>query len=264
MTTRPDLLTSLRGLRTAPPAGFDDRVLGRLGLGGDVDGYVLVEGPTEPLFVAFGPGGVNHVLAARTVDGDPGRFAEAHRARFGRGLRPAPAPTGLAAALRTGRAGRLGFDLRGATEFEQAVLRKALEIPPGEVRPYAWVAREIGRPRAVRAVGTALGRNPVPVLIPCHRVVRADGAIGEYVFGAPMKRALLGAEHLDVDGNERLARNGVHFVGSDTTHVFCYPSCRHARRITDNHRVAFRTAGRAVEAGYRPCADCRPGEARSA
>ena len=69
------------------------------------------------------------------------------------------------------------------------MLTKTLEIPSGEVRPYGWVAREIGRPKAVRAVGSALGRNPVPVLIPCHRVVRSDGHVGNYGLGVPMKRA---------------------------------------------------------------------------
>ena len=56
------------------------------------------------------------------------------------------------------------------------MLAKAQEIPPGQVRPYAWVAGELGQPAAVRAVGMALGRNPVPVLIPCHRVVAATAA----------------------------------------------------------------------------------------
>ena len=70
---------------------------------------------------------------------------------------------------------RIDLDLRGHSPFEQDVWRKALEIPRGEVRPYGWVAAEIGRPRAVRAVGTALGHNPVPLIVPCHRVVRTDG-----------------------------------------------------------------------------------------
>jgi O-6-methylguanine DNA methyltransferase len=78
-------------------------------------------------------------------------------------------------------------------------LIKAREIPAGQVRPYGWIASEIGRPKAVRAVGTALGRNPVPLLIPCHRVVRTDGRVGDYAFGPPAKRALLAAEGLDPD-----------------------------------------------------------------
>src|SRR5437879_3189574 len=72
----------------------------------------------------------------------------------------------------------LRYDRRGLTAFDQSVLRKALQIPRGQVRPYNWVAREIGHPAAVRAVGTALANNPTPYLIPCHRVIRADGVIG--------------------------------------------------------------------------------------
>src|ERR1700692_1181255 len=78
---------------------------------------------------------------------------------------------------------RLTYDLRSCTPFEAAVLRKALEIPRGQVRPYNWIAREIGRPKAMRAVGSALANNPVPILIPCHRVVRGDGKIGNYALG---------------------------------------------------------------------------------
>ena len=86
---------------------------------------------------------------------------------------------------------------------------KALEIPRGEVRPYGWIAAEIGRPKAVRAVGTALGHNPVPLIVPCHRVVRTDGTIGQYSLGGPgNKRTILSAEGLDPtrDGGGRPGR----------------------------------------------------------
>jgi len=66
------------------------------------------------------------------------------------------------------------------TKFELAVLRTTLEIPFGETRTYAWVARRIGKPRAVRAVGSALRNNPWPLIIPCHRVIRSDGSLGLY------------------------------------------------------------------------------------
>jgi len=66
------------------------------------------------------------------------------------------------------------------TAFELAVLRATLEIPFGETRTYAWVARRIGKPRAVRAVGSALRKNPWPLIIPCHRVIRSDGSPGLY------------------------------------------------------------------------------------
>ncbi len=145
--------------------------------------------------------------------------------------------------------------------FQRKVLEKCAEIPPGEIRPYGWIAREIGNPGAVRAVGTALGRNPVPVLIPCHRVVRTDGKIGNYAYGSPMKRSLLEREGLDPDEIEALAGRGVRLIGSDTTGIYCYPTCRHARRIRDVHRVEFRTESDAEAAGFRPCKICRPAAA---
>ena len=257
---------ALRALRVPAPAGFEAAVLDRLGLGG-ADRFVLVEGPAGDLFVAFTDDGIRAVVPAAVVGGDPDRFARHHRRHTGRTAVPAlRPPPGLGRALRSGRAGALRYDLAGLTPFERAVLGATLEIPAGEVRPYGWVARRIGHPKAVRAVGSALGRNPVPVLIPCHRVVRSDGHLGNYGLGVPMKRALLGAEGVDLARLERLAGAGVRFVGSDTTGVFCVPSCTHARRIGPAHEVAFRTADAAEVAGYRPCAHCRPvpGQERSA
>jgi O-6-methylguanine DNA methyltransferase len=126
------------------------------------------------------------------------------------------------------------------------------------MRPYAWVAREIGHPKAVRAVGTALGHNPIPLLIPCHRVGKSDGRMGNYAFGAAAKEMILAYEGVDVAGLEHIARRGKRYYGSDTTHIYCYPTCRHARRITDRHRVAFRSDAEAARLGYRPCKVCRP------
>src|ERR1700692_1111766 len=94
---------------------------------------------------------------------------------------------------------RLTYDLRSCTPFEAAVLRKALEIPRGQVRPYNWIAREIGRPKAMRAVGRALADNPAPSLLLCHRVVRGDGEIGNYGLGGPQKKMrILAAEDVEV------------------------------------------------------------------
>ena len=243
----------LARLRVPAPEGFVARVLERVGL---VDEYVAADTPIGRLFAAYNPRGVSCVR----VTEDAAAFEEHFRSRFGRPLRPgARPPAGLVRALGTGRSSaRLAVDLRGLTDFERAVLAKAAEIPHGELRSYAWVAAEIGRPKAVRAVGSALGRNPVPVVVPCHRVVRADGRIGEYVFGPGAKRDLLVAEGVDVAGVEALGSAGVAFVGSDTTGIFCVPACRDARRITSAHRVAFRSAADAARAGYRPCWHCRP------
>jgi hypothetical protein len=107
-------------------------------------------------------------------------------------------------------------------------------------------------------VGSALATNPVPLVIPCHRVVRSDGLIGNYGWGSDRKRALLALEGLDADELERDARQGRRYVGSDTTNIFCFPSCRNARRIRPEHRRPFATAAEGVAAGYRPCRTCRP------
>lgn len=80
------------------------------------------------------------------------------------------------------------------TAFQRKVYRAILAIPAGEVRSYAWVARTIGNPAACRAVGQALKRNPYPVIIPCHRVIRSDGTIGGYSRGISRKKKLLNYE----------------------------------------------------------------------
>ena len=85
-------------------------------------------------------------------------------------------------------------DISDLTPFEQAVLRAAARIPPGEVRSYTWVATQIGRPRAARAVGRVMARNPLPFLFPCHRVVDSTGDLHDNYYGLEMKARLLQME----------------------------------------------------------------------
>jgi O-6-methylguanine DNA methyltransferase len=86
------------------------------------------------------------------------------------------------------------MDIEDLTPFEQAALRAAAQIPPGEVRSYSWVATQIGRPRAARAVGQVMARNPLALLFPCHRVVDAQGELHNYGYGIEMKARLLKME----------------------------------------------------------------------
>jgi len=86
------------------------------------------------------------------------------------------------------------------TDFEWQVLQVTLTIPLGETRSYQWVADKIGRPKAVRAVGQALRKNPYPLIIPCHRVVKSDGSLGAYAGKMDGKKA----ELLAIE--ERIAR----------------------------------------------------------
>ena len=257
MTTDRDLEAAMTALLTSAPPSLAPNVLTEIGL---ADRYASFDSPIGPLVVAWNGLGVSAVEAAP----DPAAFEAAHMARTGRPVHPAERlPNRLAAAITRRLDGdrrvRIDLDLRGHTDFELDVWRKALEIPRGEVRPYGWIAAEIGRPTAVRAVGTALGHNPVPLIVPCHRVVRSDGTIGQYSLGGPAnKRTILAAEGLDPDALESAARAGVRYIGSDTTHIVCLPTCHAAKRITPGHRVPFRSIGSAAAAGYRACLECRP------
>ena len=187
-----ELLKELRSLgNVKAPASVLEAVLDEADLG---DRYAALDTELGPVFVAWNRLGVSAVMKTLT----PGAFEEHFLQRFGR--RPHPAPA-LPADLGT------QFDLRSVTEFERKVLLKAREIPRGEVRTYAWIAAQIGHPAAVRAVGSALRKNPVPVLIPCHRVVRSDGIIGNYALGGrDNKLAILAAEGVPTEELRRLAR----------------------------------------------------------
>jgi len=86
----------------------------------------------------------------------------------------------------------LGF--RKLTPFAKKVYKVVLSIPIGEVRSYKWVAEKIGQPQAMRAVGQILKHNPWPLIIPCHRVISADGKLGGYSSGKKKKKTLLDLE----------------------------------------------------------------------
>jgi O-6-methylguanine DNA methyltransferase len=248
---------ALATLAEPAPPSLAHRALVTVGL---ADDYAIIDSPVGPLRVAWNGRGVAAVESAP----DDHAFEVRFLARTGRRAeRQDGLPAGLARAIERRLAGdrraRIQLDLRGSSAFEQAVWLKALEIPRGEVRPYGWIAAEIGRPKAVRAVGTALGHNPVPLIVPCHRVVRSDGTIGQYSLGGPAnKRTILAAEGLDPDELEGLARAGIRYIGSDTTRIYCLPTCHNAKRITPAHRVPFRSADASRAAGYRACRECRP------
>lgn len=244
------VVAALGALRHPTPPALDAKLFA---------GWLTAPSRLGDVFVAFTPEGVQFVRSAASLDGDPAAFAQAYRRRFARPLHPADrAPAGLLPVLRGRRGSAPRLDLRALSEFERSVLAATRTIPSGETRPYGWVAREVGNPRAVRAVASVLARNPVPLLVPCHRVVRVDGAVGRYLFGADHKEALLRGENANLDDVAALARRGLHYLGSDTTGIVCFPTCHHARRIRPSHRAGFATIADAAAAGYRPCRACRP------
>lgn len=92
------------------------------------------------------------------------------------------------------RSFELPLDLSSGTAFQQSVWQALLQIPPGDTQSYGDVSRHIGQPGAVRAVGAAIGRNPISIIVPCHRVMGANGALTGYAGGLERKSALLRLE----------------------------------------------------------------------
>ena len=235
------------------PAGFAQRVLAQAG----ADSYAVFETVLGPVYVAWSDRGVSAAMRCRSS----AEFEEWFAREVGRRLVRVDPPADLAAKVEDQLSGRrrMKFDLHGLTPFAQAVLQKTLEIPRGEVRPYGWVAREIGHPLAVRAVGTALAHNPIPYFIPCHRVVRSDGVIGNYGGGGPeAKKNILSLEGVQLARLQRLAASGYRYEGVKSTKIFCFPTCYHGRRAREESFVFFHDEREARGAGYRPCKHCRP------
>jgi O-6-methylguanine DNA methyltransferase len=236
------------------PAGFADRVLAEAGL---ADSYAVFETVLGPVYVAWNRLGVSAAMRSKSA----AEFQEWFGREVGRRLVRVDPPADLAGKISDQLSGkrRLRFDLRGLTPFSQAVLEKTLQIPRGQVRPYGWVAREIGHPAAVRAVGTALANNPIPYFIPCHRVVRSDGVIGNYGGGGPeAKKNILSLEGVQLARLQKLAQSGYRYEGVKSTKIFCFPTCYHGRHAREENFVFFRDEAEARGAGYRPCKDCRP------
>src|SRR5215211_7762934 len=226
-----------------------ERVLAR-----GTDRLFSCNSPLGEVYVGVSQSGVR--LLGRAAS--PEEFAKRYRERFGRLLAWSTDETTrrmaerVAAAI-AGEKVEVPADLSRTTPFQQRVLGVVKGIPRGEVRPYAWVAREAGSPRASRAVGTVMANNPVPLVIPCHRVVRNDGTTGRYAFGASEKVGLLEGEGVPV-----AELVGSPYLATPTTGIFCHATCSNARRIKPVNRRRFRSANAATNAGFRPCKVCRP------
>jgi methylated-DNA-[protein]-cysteine S-methyltransferase len=163
---------------------------------GKPDGFAALRSPLGTLYVTFSESGITSIAIDRGEP--PAEVAARVQRRLRRQVREAKAPPWVSELIdvyfKNWTVDFRHVDISGLTEFEQAALRQAAQIPPGEVRSYGWIAVAIGHPQAARAVGQAMARNPVPLLYPCHRVVDSNGALHNYGYGVEMKERILRME----------------------------------------------------------------------
>jgi O6-methylguanine-DNA--protein-cysteine methyltransferase len=256
---RDPLLHGLATLTTQPPRELADLVYAN---------WLSVPSPAGQLRVAFTSLGISYVR----LEGNMSAFQRDYGDRFQRPLRPSTGrpPAGLLPTLRGRPVKSLQLDLRELTPFEVSVLQVVRRIPRRQVRPLRWVIGELRANGEASdstddtAVLEVLAENPFPLIVPCHRVITSQEPLGDYVLGPGLKERLLRAEDVNLDEIRALAANNVFFLGSNTTHIVCLPSCAHARQITRPHRRHFSSIREAEEAGYRGCRHCRPTMVESA
>ena len=162
--------------------------------------YSKVKTAAGRFWIACSQAGITMISLA---DDSPESFEAAYKKRFG--LRPQPGgiQKSYARAVQDAAAGRelepVPIDLSELTEFQKKILNTLRLVPRGEVRTYKELASMAGRPKAIRAVGNTMAHNPIPILIPCHRVVPSTGGIGNYGLGVQMKRKILALEGVHVE-----------------------------------------------------------------
>lgn len=198
----PDLRAALHGLTDPTPeelAQLHQRLEDSAGSAGILDiAFTTIDSPVGPLLLAATDAGLLRVAFQR--EGHD-LVLETLAARVSpRILRSPKRLDAVARELDEYFAGRrtefdLPLDYSLSSGFRQLVQRQLPRIPYGNTQSYTEVARVVGNPKAVRAVGSACATNPLPVIVPCHRVIRSDGSLGGYIGGLDAKAALLSLEH---------------------------------------------------------------------
>jgi O-6-methylguanine DNA methyltransferase len=141
-------------------------------------------------------------------------------------------------------------------DFQRRALTKLCSVPIGSVMTYQALATAVGAPDGQRAVGNTMASNPIPIYVPCHRVIRSDGTIGNYGGGVDRKLKLLRAEGFAVGKDLRVPKHAV--MGHQRTHIYCKPECPAARRADPGRCFIFADPEHARRAGLRACKVCRP------
>ena len=224
----------------------------------------IAPSPIGNLFVAEGPRGlVNvHFLAIRDAD----RSLETLRQKFDL-IENAPSTAALRRYINLYFAGDLRVlehpvDLSLVnSDFQRRTLTLLRTVPPGAVISYQGLAAAVGHPDAQRAVGTTMATNPIPIFVPCHRVIKSDGTIGNYGGGVKRKIILLRNEGFVVKPDLKVPERAV--LGHRKTRIFCRPECSAARRAAQENQLIFADPPHARSAGLRPCKLCRPDDSKA-
>ena len=155
------------------------------------------------------------------------------------------------------------LDLRLArSDFHRSVLRATAAIPYGAVTSYAGIAAEIGKPAATRAVAQALRWNPLPIVVPCHRIIGTSGALTGYSGNkVGLKQQLLAVEGIQAVGtrnDSRVARNMLYHYDRNDQHEYCLPTCGDIARRPIGPVTLLASRELAGALGLVPCSACRP------
>ncbi|HKV54830.1 MAG TPA: methylated-DNA--[protein]-cysteine S-methyltransferase [Candidatus Binataceae bacterium] len=142
------------------------------------------------------------------------------------------------------------------SDFQRRALNRLRRVPAGSVVTYQALAAAIGSPSSQRAIGNTVASNPVPIYVPCHRVIRSDGSIGNYGGGPERKLKLLRAEGFGVDRQRRVPADAVY--GHWVSRIFCRPTCSAVRRSDRRKWIIFADPAHARGFGMRACKLCRP------
>ncbi len=145
------------------------------------------------------------------------------------------------------------------SDFQRRALKRLRRVPAGAVISYQGLAAAAGSPAAQRAIGNTVASNPIAIYVPCHRVIKSDGAIGNYGGGVERKIALLRAEGFRPDSARRIPADAVY--GHLVTRIFCRPTCAAAKRARRDRMLIYPGVQGATSAGMRPCKLCHPGQA---
>ncbi len=142
------------------------------------------------------------------------------------------------------------------SDFQRRALTRLRRVPAGCVISYQALAAAVGVPSGQRAIGNTVASNPVPIYVPCHRVIRSDGSLGNYGGGPERKLKLLRAEGFGVDRQKRMPHEVVY--GHWSSRIFCRPTCSAVRRTERRKWLIFADPERARRFGMRACKLCHP------